>query len=430
MFFGERLNIIARLTLVVAASLFLLGRSSISPGNDTELVRFFTRGIEFDYIEWTLNAIGVKIEQAAVRTSAYLSDEEASQIVRDYADLIANIQRAEAELNNIYANPEIDDPDAASTELQAQLDEYYADREDIGPLAESILQRQVTAMLKEMDLTLGGQPVPPVLYHNTAVPSALIVSPRNIIQQDHNISLNTELTLEEFITLEDEIAESLNVSTLIVPIGGVGTYPTMVYQTSNINFLAEVVAHEWIHNYFNLRPLGLNYLTSPELRTINETAATLGGREIGSALIENFFPERVPPPPPTPAPPSEEDAEGDAPPPEPPPPPPFDFVAEMRETRVNADALLAEGKIEEAEAYMELRRQFLWDNGYRIRKLNQAYFAFHGAYAASPGGGAAGADPIGEAVRKLRDQSPSLADFLDTISWVNSVEELFDLVGD
>ncbi len=50
---------------------------------------------------------------------------------------------------------------------------------------------------------------------------------------------------------------------------------------------------------------------------------------------------------------------------------------------------------------MELRRQVFVDHGYIIRKLNQAYFAFYGAYADSPVS-AAGEDPVGEAVRELR----------------------------
>jgi hypothetical protein len=103
--------------------------------------------------------------------------------------------------------------------------------------------------------------------------------------------------------------------------------------------------------------------------------------------------------------------------------PTFDFRAEMRETRVTADKLLAEGKIEEAEAYMEARRQVFWQHGYLIRKLNQAYFAFHGAYADQPGG-AAGEDPVGPAVRALRAQSASLADFLRTIARMTSFEQL------
>jgi len=102
---------------------------------------------------------------------------------------------------------------------------------------------------------------------------------------------------------------------------------------------------------------------------------------------------------------------------------PFDFRAEMHETRVTADQLLAEGKIEEAESYMEQRRQVFWENGYLLRKLNQAYFAFHGAYADVPGG-AAGEDPVGPAVRALRAQSDSLADFINTIAWMTSFEQL------
>ena len=74
----------------------------------------------------------------------------------------------------------------------------------------------------------------------------------------------------------------------------------------------------------------------------------------------------------------------------------------MHETRLNADRLLAEGKIEEADVYHSAGA-LPWDNGYHIRKLNQAYFAFHGAYADSSGqpGGAAGEDPVAAAVRTL-----------------------------
>ena len=55
----------------------------------------------------------------------------------------------------------------------------------------------------------------------------------------------------------------------------------------------------------------------------------------------------------------------------------------MTEQR-DLEGLLAQGKIEEAEAYMEERRRFLAANGHFIRKINQAFFAFHGSYATSP----------------------------------------------
>jgi hypothetical protein len=99
----------------------------------------------------------------------------------------------------------------------------------------------------------------------------------------------------------------------------------------------------------------------------------------------------------------------------------------MHTTRVTVDALLAEGKIEEAEQYMAMRREIFVAQGYAIRKINQAYFAFYGAYADQPGG-AAGEDPVGAAVRALRARSASLTDFIKRIAWIDSYEDLQQMV--
>jgi hypothetical protein len=271
-----------------------------------------------------------------------------------------------------------------------------------------------------MGLSLGGQTVPPVLYHMTPLPLALIISPRDVIRQEADISLLPDLPVDQQAALEDDVDKSANVSSLVVNIGGIGLYPTMVMQTSDINWLAEVVSHEWVHNFLTLRPLGMNYLTSPELRTMNETTASIAGKEIGRALIQHFYPELLPPPPPeTPTPAPSQPAE----------PPAFDFNHEMHITRLQVDQLLAENKVDEAEAYMEARRQVFWDHGYHIRKLNQAYFAFYGAYADQPGG-AAGKDIVGSAVRSLRANSSSLADFLNQISWMSTFDQLQRAVGE
>ena len=74
---------------------------------------------------------------------------------------------------------------------------------------------------------------------------------------------------------------------------------------------------------------------------------------------------------------------------------------------------------------MEARRVVFVQNGYAIRKLNQAYFAFYGAYNADPGGSpASGRDPIGPAVQALRKRSPSLHDFIDRIALVRTLEDV------
>ncbi len=399
--------------LVLIVALLILGRSSIPPGDQLERVRSFTREIEFDYTTWTADALGLKFGQLALRPVAYVPEEAQRTMVLDYLELVSKIQREEAMLNAIYADPNIADAEAASQASKEQLAELYDRRKHLEPLAETIMQNQVSQIIAEYGLTISGQPTPPILYHSSPLPQALIVSPRETIRQDHNISLNPNLTVDQQAKLEDQVDHSLKVSSLVVDIGGIGVYPTMVMQTGDLNWLTEVIAHEWIHNFLTLRPLGMNYLTSPELRTMNETAASIAGKEIGRAWMERYYPELLPPPVELPA--ETPDLEIE--------PPVFDFRAEMRQTRLTVDQLLSKGNIDEAETYMEERRRFFWENGYRIRKLNQAYFAFHGAYADIPGG-AAGEDPVGAAVRALRTQSPTLTDFIKRISWMSSYESL------
>jgi hypothetical protein len=105
----------------------------------------------------------------------------------------------------------------------------------------------------------------------------------------------------------------------------------------------------------------------------------------------------------------------------------FSFQKEMRQTRVEADRLLAEGQVAEAEVYMEMRRLIFLEHGYHIRKLNQAYFAFHGAYADEAG--ASGEDPVGPAVVELRQRSPSLKAFLLKLAPMSSFAELERALG-
>jgi hypothetical protein len=100
----------------------------------------------------------------------------------------------------------------------------------------------------------------------------------------------------------------------------------------------------------------------------------------------------------------------------------------MRLTRIHVDALLAAGEVEAAEHYMEERRALFVANGYQIRKLNQAYFAFYGAYADEPGAG--GSDPIGPALRELRYYSVSLYDFVAQVRWFKSFGEIEEALMD
>ena len=106
--------------------------------------------------------------------------------------------------------------------------------------------------------------------------------------------------------------------------------------------------------------------------------------------------------------------------------PAFDFGAEMRKLRLDVDALLEAGEVEQAEQLMEERRQAFVENGYYIRRINQAYFAFHGTYADTP----ASSDPIGPKMLDLRDRSASLEQFLETAREFESETDLDSALGD
>lgn len=396
--------------------LILLARSSVPQGDPLEHIRFYTRNIEFDFINWTLGALGVKLDQAILGTVGLIPDTAEPDIVLSYLQLLGEINGVEAQISTIYTDPAVKDAYRASESLRIRLNQLKQERQYVEPVAEAILQNQLGTIAAEMGLTLGGQTLPPALFHTTPPPYALIVSPRDIIRQDFSISISPDLSLDQMVTLENQVDRAMDVSSLVVGIGGIGLYPTMVMETTDINWLAEVISHEWIHNYLTLRPLGILYMKNPALRTMNETAASIAGKEMGRQLVAKYYPAYLPPPEV-----SQPETKQSI---EPKVPTVFDFRAEMRKTRVRVDELLQQGKINEAESYMEQRRQVFWDQGYHIRKINQAYFAFYGAYADAPGGGAAGADPVGAAVRLLRQQSQTLREFIHRISWMSSYEQL------
>ena len=69
---------------------------------------------------------------------------------------------------------------------------------------------------------------------------------------------------------------------------------------------------------------------------------------------------------------------------------------------------------------MERERQDLVARGYRIRRLNQAYFAFYGNYAEGP----QRSTEIPDRLAQLRGQSVSLGDFLGRVGEVASLADL------
>ncbi len=387
----------------------------ISPPDQRAINRQIGRKA-FNFAVWELNALRVKAESALVGGTYLLDEAERVQVVTDYLQLVGEVRQLDGELEAVFARTV--DGNAQSADLQQSLADKRAAMRELQPLAEHILQTQVGDVLSAEEFSLLGGTWPPVQAHMTPLPLMLIVSPRDDIRQLYAFPLKHGLPTPERDLLETQIFDEHGLAALVVPIGGLGIFPSMIIESSNIVFLTDVFAHEWAHHWLTLRPLGLNYATTPALRTINETTASIVGREVGLQVLNNHYPDAIPAPPVV----TEDPAD---PSPSPPDPPAFDFRAEMRETRIRVDELLAAGNIAEAETYMETRRLRFVENGYTIRKLNQAYFAFYGVYADE--GGATGADPVGPTVLAVREQSATLRQFLDRMAPITSFEELQQL---
>ncbi|HEY7268629.1 MAG TPA: hypothetical protein VH951_02260 [Dehalococcoidia bacterium] len=304
-------------------------------------------------------------------------------------------------------------------ESQAALKDAIKQRNDLENEAEATIEGRITEIAKEKGLTrkLGPLPAmvwPPVDLEFTSPPRSLVTSPRDRIELTGSTLLPAGLDLDQVDKIENTKQAKENVSARAVPIAGVGAYPTIVAYDSDYADMVRVAAHEWTHNYLAFRPLGQHYYKNNDVRTINESVADLVGKEIADGVVARWPAPPEPQQPAVHAPASQLAAASR---------PPIDLNAELVKLRGEVDALLAQGKIDEAEKLMDDRRQYLAANGYYIRKINQAFFAFTNLYsgaAGSPGS----VNPIGPKLDELRRRSGSLAHFLEVVGDVTSVADL------
>jgi hypothetical protein len=423
-------NLLVGTVLGVLAMGFIVLFSGDTPGGNSLQDKALApiRDILFDYVAWELGAIGYKLNQVQGGVSPYLDEATRSAVVVDYLRLVAEFQTTERRIASLYSDPTVRDPEANSRALRERRDQQRRDLDQRQPLAEAIIETQVAAVLREEGFSTLGEIIPPVSAHFTRPPQLVVVSPRGRIEFAFATNI-LNLSASEMAEREAEIEQITGASALVVPIGGIGLYPTMVMEHWQAFDLFDTVAHEWSHNYLMFFPLGLGYLSNPETRIINETAATLFGEEISRKVIERYYRDfptimaQLPPPPPpadarpTPTPRPRDPAQ----------PPAFDATAELHYIRTTVDYYLEHGLVELAERFMENRRRVFIENGYSIRRINQAFFAFYGGYQGPGGSSAGGSDPIGPAVSELRAASPSIKAWIEALRSVTTREDLLRL---
>ena len=292
--------------------------------------------------------------------------------------------------------------------LRSEIKTIDQRRERLQAGVEETIEAEISAVLSQEGFASRiGLIFPPVDTVFSRSPGALILSPRDRIYRQDTVLMKPGLTDETRDQIEEKILSDQNLAALVENTGGVAVFPSVVSGSEGLHRAVVTAAHEWLHHWFFFQPLGQHFWDSSQMTTLNETAATLAGEAIGDRaftaitgepVIRSLHPQQ--------------DRD----------PSDFDFDAALRETRLRTEELLAQGKIEEAEAYMEERRQLMAENGRYIRKINQAFFAFHGSYATS----AASISPIDDQLRELQSRSDSVEDFIKTVAGFGSYQEFLE----
>ena len=407
----------SKIKLIVTMSLILVGLlgGSCLPTRDFDsqlgsIVKLY----RFSIVEWEFKTILDGIKQSIFSREGKVEGD--SGVVTKYFSFVERIKTVKSEIEAINSGNEQGDLAALEAELNI-LDGQKAALED---RVERIIKKQIKEALAQQGIF---NPIdkyirlkvsfPPLSFKLEKPPYLLVISPRDRIERVRTITLQPSLSLKEIEDIEAKV-DKLGVSSLVVELGGLSTYPSFVTDDANARFVINTATDEWLHQYLVFTPLGFLYLLdltgvskNYEIATMNETLVSMVSKEIGSIVYEKYYSwyesgarhNQV--------------AESG-----------FDFNREMREIRKTVDKYLARGEIEQAEEFMEQKRQYLASMGYYIRKLNQAYFAFHGAYADRP----AFISPIGLELKELRSQSASLKDFLNTVAAMTSRQELRDSI--
>jgi len=387
---------------------FLGGGCTPAGGFDSSL-KSIVEPYRFSILEWEFKVLPAEVSKALFGKQEKVDEEV--QVVTEYFLLIERIKTLNTKIEAINRG----DGQGDLAPLKAELTTLQEQKKALEDIVAGVMVRQVKATLaqqgifnpfdKYIGLKVG---FPPPNFRLEKPPHLLVISPRDRIESMREIILQQSIGLEEIEEIEAE-ADKLGVSSLVAELGGfAGVYPSFVTDEAGLRFVFDTVTDEWLHKYLVFKPLGFRYLLDVtgvsrdyEIATMNETVTSMVSKEIGSIVEETYYPEY-----------EAGGREGQA--------ADSEFNREMREIRRAVDEYLAQGEIEQAEEFMEERRQYLTSKGYYIRKLNQAYFAFHGAYADSP----TSISPIGLELKQLRSQSTSLKDFLETAAALTSRQDL------
>ena len=332
------------------------------------------------------------------------TDEERIEIVNEYLEVTRMLLKETDLQENESKSINYREKSQYTSQRESEIRKLEKTKNVLQARAEEAIEAVMSDVLRKQGLGFRANILfPPTDFRLETPPLILITSPRNkITLKDSKLVKNgIKPNIKEQI---ERIVEEDNItSALVDDLAGLGTYPAFVSDKYDLRQIVRTAAHEWLHNYWIFHSFGRNMWDSPEMYTLNETAADIAGNELGDlafirlgGTIQNnsskYGSVEVSHP---------------------------HLTRILRDTRQAVESLLLQGEIEEAEKLMRESQWTLKLGGYSIRKINQAYFAFRGNYADSP----ASTSHIGAELKEYRSLFHTTGEFVKSLSKIKSYEQ-------
>ena len=394
-----------------ALAALLLVAAGVGRGDAISELHRTSAPYEQDLVRWEITHFTDKWFRLAVGVFGDPDDEERFERVEEFFRVSHEMSAKRRETERALADG------ASDTEievLEVERSRLERRRTALSPLVEETLEGAISQSANDLGVISRFGPVrwPPVDFAFQEGGHVLVRSPRDAIVRLDDRLLTSDISLPEQDELERKV-EALddNVSAIVARIGGVATYPAQVTPDTSLRGALFVASHEWVHHWLIFHPLGRAWFAGGELTSVNETVANIAAEELsdrafelltGEVVIrEPWQPPRAGEPRPTPE------------------PGVFDSGTRCGR-RVPGWKSCWKGEGRRGGGIPGREAAAVREQGHNIRKLNTAWFAFHGTYADGP----ASISPIEPQLRTIRADSEDLAEFLDRVAVIDEDGEL------
>ena len=332
------------------------------------------------------------------------TDEERIEIVNEYLEVTRMLLKETDLLENESKSINYREKSQYTSQRESEIRKLEKTKNVLQARAEEAIEAVMSDVLRKQGLGFRANILfPPTDFRLETPPLILVTSPRNKITLKESKLVKNGIKPDIKEQIEKRVEEDNITSALVDDLAGLGTYPAFVSDKYDLRQIVRTAAHEWLHNYWIFHSFGRNMWDSPEMYTLNETAADIAGNELGDlafirlgGTIQNNSSKYS-------------SAELSHP----------HLTRILRETRQTVESLLIQGEIEEAEKLMRESQWTLKLGGYSIRKINQAYFAFRGNYAESP----ASTSQIGAELKEYRGLFNTTGEFVKSLTKIKSYEQ-------